>query len=256
MLWNSTEALIFDAGVGTRMLKKYFRDYGISLPPFTSILVTHDHADHVKCVGSLSHEHSLSVYATLAVHEGIDKNYCVNRKVSNGLRHYVDYEKTIEIGSFSVTPFLVPHDSTDNVGYQVVWRDVTFVIITDAGCVTENMAEHIRKANYLVLEANHDIEMLDQGPYPYILKQRIKSDTGHLSNMECARALIQYATPLLKHVWLCHLSQENNHPVLAQKTVEQLLRENGIVPGKDFKIDVLRRRGVTGIFELDDAIEG
>lgn len=255
MLWDSTEALIIDAGVGTRMLKKYFREYGISLPPFTSILITHDHADHVKCVGSLSHEHTLSVYATQAVHDGIDKNYCVNRKVPSGLRHYVDYEKAVEIGNFRVTPFPVPHDSTDNVGYQVEWQDKVFVIITDAGCVTESMAAHIRQANYLVLEANHDLEMLDQGPYPYILKQRIKSDTGHLSNVDCAKALIQFATPSLKHVWLCHLSQENNHPVLAEKTVEQLLREHGVVAGKNFKLDVLRRRGVTGIFELEDVTE-
>ena len=250
MLWNSTEALIIDAGVGTRMLKKYFKDYGVSLPPLTSILITHDHADHVKCVGSLSHEHALSVYATLAVHNGIDKNVCVNRKVPNSLRHYVEYERTVEIGSFRVTPFPVPHDSTDNVGYQVEWQGVNFVIITDAGCVTEAMAEHIRQADYLVLEANHDVEMLDNGPYPYVLKQRIKSDAGHLSNADCAKALIQYATPRLRHVWLCHLSQENNHPVLAQKTVEQLLREHGIVAGKDFEIDVLRRRGVTGSFAV------
>ena len=250
LLWTSTDALFIDAGVGTRMLKKYFREYGISLPPFCSILVTHDHADHVKSVGSLSHEHGLPVYATAAVHDGIDKNYCVSRKVQMASRRYVDYERTEQLGDFMVTPFHVPHDSRDNVGYEIVWHDTCFVIITDAGCVTDQMATHIRRANFLVLEANHDIEMLERGPYPPILKQRIKSNTGHLSNADCAETLVAHATPLLHHVWLCHLSQENNHPVLAEKTVEQTLRAHGIVVGVDFQLDVLRRRGVTGIFEL------
>ncbi|MCR4919183.1 MAG: MBL fold metallo-hydrolase [Prevotella sp.] len=255
LLWTSTDALFIDAGVGIRLLKKYFAEYGVSLPHFCSILVTHDHADHVKCVGALCHDHSLPVYATAAVHHGIDRNYCVGRKVPAAYRRYLSYGQTEEVGAFRVTPFRVPHDSTDNVGFQIMWNNVCFVIITDAGCVTEEMAEHIRQANYLVIEANHDIEMLDNGPYPRILKERIKSDTGHLSNTACAQAVLQNATPKLRHVWLCHLSQENNHPVLAQKTMEATLRNNGIIVGIDFKLDVLRRRGVTGVYYLDPANE-
>ncbi len=250
LLWTSTDALFIDAGVGTRLLKKYFAEYGVSLPPFCSILVTHDHADHVKCVGALCHDHSLPVYATAAVHNGIDRNYCVSRKVPVGYRKYLTYGQTENVGAFRVTPFRVPHDSTDNVGFQIMWNNVCFVIITDAGCVTTDMAEYIHRANYLVIEANHDLEMLDSGPYPMILKERIKSDTGHLSNVNCGQAIVQYASPQLRHVWLCHLSQENNHPVLAQKTVETILRSNGIVCGVDFRLDVLRRRGVTGVFDL------
>ena len=107
--------------------------------------------------------------------------------------------------------------------------------MTDVGHVTEQMQSYIGEANYLVIEANYDTEMLYGGTYPAHLKSRIDGPTGHLSNKDCGEALANYATANLKHVWLCHLSEENNHPVLALKTIEQTLRSYGLVMGKDFK---------------------
>lgn len=112
------------------------------------------------------------------------------------------------------------------------------------------MQQHISDANYLVLEANYDEEMLRTGPYPQHLKERIASGSGHLSNKACGEALANYATPALRHVWLCHLSEENNHPILAQKTVEQILSSYGILPGKDFLVDVLKRKTPSELYEL------
>lgn len=122
--------------------------------------------------------------------------------------------------------------------------------MTDVGHLTEEMLGYIGEANYLVLEANHDVEMLLRGTYPQYLKERIMGQFGHLSNADCAKALAENATGNLRHVWLCHLSEENNHPELARKTVEQTLRSYGIVAGKDFQVDVLRRKMPTGVFEL------
>ena len=122
--------------------------------------------------------------------------------------------------------------------------------MTDAGHVTEEMKGYIKEANYLVLEANHDEEMLIGGPYPQYLKERVQSDKGHLSNKACAIALAENASQELRHVWLCHLSQENNHPELARKTVEFILGSYGIVAGKDFKLDVLKRKTPSDIFDL------
>ena len=122
--------------------------------------------------------------------------------------------------------------------------------MTDVGHVTDEMKSFINEANYLVIEANHDEEMLLQGPYPQYLKNRIMGSEGHLSNKDCAKALAENATPALRHVWLCHLSEENNHPELARKTVEMILQSYGIIPGKDFMLDVLKRKTPTGIFEL------
>ena len=205
-LYTGTDALMIDAGVGVRTLKKHFYAYGISLQETRHILVTHDHADHVKAVGALSTGLALPVYST--------------------------------------------HDSSDNVGYKIRCQGITFCLMTDVGHLTEEMLGYIGEANYLVLEANHDVEMLLRGTYPQYLKDRIMGQFGHLSNADCAKALAENATGNLRHVWLCHLSEENNHPELAHKTVEQTLRSYGIVVGKDLQVDVLRRKMPTGVFEL------
>lgn len=250
VLYTDNDALMIDAGVGVRALKKHAKNYGLAMSRLHHLLITHDHADHIKCVGSLSHEFHLPVYATEAVHHGIDRNYCVARKVDAELRHYLVPGQAIELGTFRVTPFSVPHDSSDNVGYQVEALGVTFCIITDAGHVTEEMGQYIARANYLVLEANHDVEMLINGPYPPHLKSRIQSGTGHLNNRDCGEAIAQNMGQQLRHVWLCHLSQENNHPELARKTVEAILRSYGIVAGKDLQLDVLKRTMPTGPYDL------
>ena len=250
LLYTDTDALIIDAGVGIRTLKKHFRDYGLSMSKVRHVLITHDHADHIKCVGSMSHELQVPIYATKTVHSGIDRNYCVARKVDASLRRYVEPSVPFQIGDFTVTPFHVPHDSSDNVGYFIEADGVTFCLMTDVGHVTDEMASFIGRAQYLVIEANHDKEMLQHGPYPQFLKDRITNGTGHLNNELCGEAIDKNMGEHLCHVWLCHLSEENNHPELARKTVETVLRSYGLVVGKDFLLEVLKRTKPTGIFEL------
>ena len=242
--------MLIDTGVGVRLLKKHFKDYGLSLAQVRYLLITHDHADHIKSVGSISYDYHLPVYATATVHKGIDRNYCVQRKVAQELRRYVTPGETMMIGDFKVTPFSVPHDASDNVAYEIEAEGVTFCIMTDVGCVTDELSGFITRANYLVIEANHDLEMLAQGPYPQHLKSRIQSDTGHLSNEACGEAIAKNMGEQLRYVWLCHLSEENNHPELARKTVEQVLRSYGIVAGKDFGLEVLKRTVPSGVFDL------
>ena len=249
-LYTETDGLVIDAGVGLRTLKKYVRDFGLSLSQVHHVLITHDHADHIKCVGSLSHDQHLPVYATKTVHSGIDRNYCVSRKVESALRRYVVPGETMAVGAFSVTPFSVPHDSSDNVGYMIEVGGLSFCIMTDVGSVTDEMTSFISRADYLVIEANHDLEMLLNGPYPDHLKRRIRSGTGHLNNVLCGETIAKHMSERLRYVWLCHLSEENNHPELARKTVEAQLRSYGIVVGKDLQLEVLKRTMPTGIFEL------
>ena len=249
-LFTETEGLMIDIGVGIRTLKKHFRDYGLSLSSIHHVCITHDHADHIKSVGSISHEYHLPIYATAKVHAGIDRNYCVQRKLTTDSRRVITIGEPTQIGCFHVTPFSVPHDATENVGYQIEAEGITFCIITDAGSVTDEMCTYISRADYLVIEANHDVEMLAQGPYPQHLKNRILSAAGHLSNHACAVAIAENMKESLKHVWLCHLSEENNHPELARKTVETITRQYGIVVGKDFELEVLKRNTPTGIYTL------
>lgn len=254
LLYTEEEMIIIDAGVGVRTLKKHLKSYGLSIRDALGILITHDHADHVRSVGCLSHDYNLPVYTTVGAHDGITKNWSVRKKIEPELVKVVEKASPFKLGSFTITPFGVPHDSTDNVGYRIVYNDIVFVLMTDIGHLTEEMKSYIAEANYLVIEADYEPQMLQAGPYPQHLKDRIAGPYGHQSNKECAEALSQFATPKLKHVWLCHLSDENNHPDLAEKTVKQLLREHGIVAGNeksaDFALDVLKRKTPSNIFDL------
>lgn len=250
LLMTDGDNLMIDAGIGIRHLKKHFTNHQMKITSLQRILITHDHADHVKSVGYLSTELEIPVYATKSVHEGIYKNYCVKKKVPMDKQISIEKDETIQLGDFKVTPFHVPHDSLDNVGYTIEVEGIVFSIITDCGHVTDRIAEAIGKSNYLVLEANHDNEMLAKGPYPPFLKVRVASNTGHLSNTQCAEALVNHATPELRHVWLCHLSEHNNHPELVRKTIEEELRQHGIIAGADFIVDVLKRKQPSEIFKL------
>lgn len=249
-LSTATDGLLIDIGVGIRTLKKHFRDYGVCLDSVKRILITHDHADHIKSVGAFSHDYNVPVFATQKVHRGIDHNYCVQRKLTLDHKKYVEPGVAMQLGKFCVTAFRVPHDASENVGYRIEAEGIVFVIITDAGSVTDEMKAQISSANYLVIEANHDAEMLDNGPYPAYLRMRIKSNIGHLSNAECGMCLAENMTESLRHIWLCHLSEENNHPELARKTVDGILRSYGIIPGKDVELEVLKRKMPSGVYEL------
>ena len=250
-LATETDALLIDVGIGLRGLKKDCREYGINLSLVHHVLVTHDHADHIKSVGSFSHDNQIPVYATRDVHIGINRNYCVAQKIAPEMAHILEKGVTQQIGEFQVTPFSVPHDSSDNVGYFIEAGDTNICFITDAGVVTDEMKSYIQRARHLVIEANHDTERVLSGPYPKFLKERILSGTGHLSNKDCAQAIVDNMSDFLQHIWLCHLSEENNHPELARKTVETVLRSYGVVPGTDVQLEVLKRTTPTGPYDLE-----
>lgn len=249
-LFTETDGLIIDSGIGLRTIKKTFREYGLRLDQIHNMVVTHDHSDHVKASGAVSMAFGIPVYATQLVHDGIKRNYCIKKKIPASQQRIVTKGQTTQIGDFTVTPFAVPHDSMDNVCYKIEYGGVVFALITDVGHVTEEIARLINSADYLVIEANHEIEMLDAGPYPQHLKERIKSPTGHLSNDDCAKAIADNRSERLKHIWLCHLSGENNTPERAAETVGSILASRGVKLGEDFKMDVLSRRFPCGIFDL------
>ncbi len=251
MLSTASDALLIDVGVGLRGLKKDCRQYGISLSQVHHVLITHDHADHIKSVGSFSHDYHVPVYTTQTVHEGINRNYCVTQKVADDQVYILEKGQTVQIGEFQVTPFAVPHDSSDNVGYFIEAAGTNFCIMTDAGCVTDEMKGYIQRARHLVIEANHDTEMVLSGPYPRFLKDRILSGRGHLSNRDCAQAVVDNMSDFLQHIWLCHLSQENNHPELARKTMETVLSSHGVLPGVDVQVEVLKRNSPSGPYDLE-----
>lgn len=248
-LATEDSAILIDAGVGFRVIKKELDKVGQSLDKARAVFVTHDHADHINSLLGLTIRCYLPVYATAEVHRGISKSYCLKKELDRSYVKYVTKEETVERGEFRVTPFEVPHDSTDSVGYCIEVQGLTFVFLTDLGHITETAARYISRANILIMEANHDETMLKNGHYSPHLKQRIASPTGHLSNRTTAEYLANHFPAGLRHIFLCHLSKDNNHPELAIKTVELALKEHGITVGKDVELTALRRTQPSELYQ-------
>jgi phosphoribosyl 1,2-cyclic phosphodiesterase len=249
-LGTSSYGILIDAGIGARQIKKNLKDHGINFDTVQAILVTHDHADHIKSVGYLGETLNIPVYATEMVHDGIRRSRFVE-EVLIQYRRVVEKEVPFFIQDFKITAFEVPHDSSDNVGYAIEYKEQTFVILTDAGHITETVRTFVSKANHLVIETNYDEVMLQSGAYPAFLKERVSSSTGHLSNRDAADFIASIFTPALKNIWLCHLSRDNNHPELAYKTVEYRLLQDGIKVGKDVSLAALKRMTPSEIYEFD-----
>ncbi len=245
------QGILIDLGLGIRTFKKYYKDYGLSFGEIQGILVTHNHTDHTKAVGVLSNEFHIPVFTTEAVHEGMLRNVFLTKKVKHSEIRIVHHDNSFEVGPFKITAFPVPHDSHGNNGYIIEAEGKTLVIITDIGHATDEIKQAINKAEYLIVESNYDPEMLEKGKYPIHLKRRIKGPYGHIANAEIASVLAENLNKdKIKHIWLCHLSEENNTPELARKTNINKLKEQGFKICTDVQLTALPRRTPYGLIEL------
>ncbi len=242
--------ILIDAGISTRSIKKALKDNNIPMEKIVALCITHDHADHIKAAGSLGEKMGIPVYTTAAIMAGMNRNYCMTDKIYSAHREIVK-EVPFMIRDFELTAFEVPHDGSDNVGYRLRYGNHTFVLATDMGHITETAARYITQANYLVIEANYDATMLQNGPYPLYLKRRIVAPRGHMDNAETAEFLATHYTPALTHIFLCHLSLDNNHPQLAYKTVEGRLYREGIRVGKDVQLATLARNHPSDLYNFE-----
>jgi phosphoribosyl 1,2-cyclic phosphodiesterase len=247
---NASCGILIDAGIGVRTIKKNLKAIGLEFHNIWGVFVTHDHADHIRAVGSIGEIHHVPVYATRKMHEGIHNSYCVTEKL-NGSKRYIEKNETIEIAGFRITSFQVSHDATDSVGYTVEYQGKRFTFATDQGYVCEEASKHLRKANYMVFEANYDEGMLASGPYPAVLKSRIRSKTGHLSNNQTGEFLAENYQHHWEAIFLCHLSKENNHPDVAFTTVRSYLEKKNIRVGKDLTMIALNRFSPTELYVLE-----
>jgi phosphoribosyl 1,2-cyclic phosphodiesterase len=243
------ESLLVDAGIGIRTIKKRLADAGLSFGGLRGVLVTHEHSDHIRGIGSLGKRHALPIYGTGEVLKRLTASYYVSA-LGTGVCHTVIKEETFEIGSFRVTAFEIPHDSVDNVGYFIECNGVRLMVATDVGDMTEAIGRFLRKASHVVIEANYDAAMLAGGSYPQMLKTRITGRRGHMSNAETGEVLARFYHTDLQEIWLCHLSGENNLPDVARRTVADRLKAAGVEVGKDVRLDVLLRGEVSDIYHL------
>ena len=225
-LATDNTAILVDAGIGIRTIKKVFKERMLNLEGIQAVLVTHDHADHIKAVGHLGEKHGIPVYTTPEIHEGMKHSYCMTERLSPERTRFIRKEETFSVGDFTITCF-------------------------DIGHITPTASRFIQQADYLILEANYDDSMLQMGPYPQHLKERIAGPNGHMSNHEMADYLSHHFPQRLKHLWLCHLSKDNNHPELAFKTVELAFRQENIIVGKDVEVTPLKRTTPSEMYILE-----
>lgn len=208
--------VIIDAGVSPRRLKKELQYEGLCFDDFSAVLVTHDHADHIRSLGSFCKHISKPVWATEELHRALSRHMMTRYQITD-YRMELGEGRWNEIvpGRIRARYFVVPHDASQTVGYAILLDDYKFVIMTDIGAMTEEAMNWARQADTVVIESNYDPEMLRLGPYPPDLQARIRGGHGHLSNPECAEAIRAFNHDGLKHIFLCHLSEHNNTPELA-----------------------------------------
>ena len=252
-LGTRRQGILIDAGISARSIQKYLREMGLDFHNIMGVLVTHDHADHIRAVGTLGERVKLPIYTTAQIHEGIDRNYGVREKLRTS-RRYFERGVEWELFGMRINTFHIEHDSTDCLGYCIDYLGQRFVLMTDCGSVNPEMEEYIRTANHLVIEANHDEQMLLNGPYPTYLKERILSPKGHQSNRTCGKLLAENFHSGLRNVFLCHLSKENNDPEVALNTVCNCLEDKDIIPGQDLFVKPLARLEASPIYTLDNDI--
>jgi len=242
--------MLIDAGIGVRTIKKYLREYGIALETIMAVLVTHDHADHIKSISALAGKMNIPIYTTESIHNGIDRSKYCHEKLCNSARKIISKNTPFFIKDFEITAFEVPHDSIENVGYQIKVEGQTIVLATDIGRITNEIAHYAGTATHLIFESNYDEHMLRTGRYPDMLKRRIISGNGHLSNTLAGEFLANIFHPEMQEIWLCHLSNDNNRPEIAYKTVMEKLLEKGIKVGQDVALKTLLRGKPSALKEL------
>lgn len=224
---TENKALLIDAGVSLRMMKKIFLGVGLDTDSFSSVLVTHDHMDHVRNLGSYCKRLCKPVYASAVLRASHVLSSIYVRECCKSLEEGV----WNDVDGFKVRYFVVPHDATQTVGYAITIDNHKFVIMTDIGRMTKEALSFARQADTVVIESNYDVDMLISGSYPYDLKMRICKGNGHLSNDECAEAIKSFWHPGLRNLFLCHLSENNNTPELAYESALKALREIGVEKG-------------------------
>lgn len=227
---SGKHAIIIDAGVSLRRLKKILSDNGLDENSFSAILVTHDHMDHIRSLASYCKKLQKPVYATATLHSAMAAHSFGSPFLGQCRKDLVENEWN-EICGFKVRYFIVPHDATQTVGYYIIAGDHKFVIMTDIGRMTDEALQFASEADTVVVESNYDMDMLISGPYTHELKMRICQGHGHLSNDECAFAIRQFWHDGLRNIFLCHLSDHNNTPELAYVSALEALRQLGVEDG-------------------------
>jgi phosphoribosyl 1,2-cyclic phosphodiesterase len=237
---NLSRGILIDAGISAKTVRRNLRLIGVDFSQILGVFVSHDHVDHIKSIGTFGETFQIPVFATQKIHDGIDRSWGVTQKLDRSKR-FIDPGTDTQVGPFTLVSHLVSHDASESVCYQIKYMDHKILIATDLGTINEQLEMLIRQSDVVIIEANYDEKMLAEGTYPAYLKHRIASDKGHLCNDVTAGVLTANWHEGIKHVYLCHLSQDNNQPMIALNTIKQALLDAGIELDDSIKIEPLNR---------------
>ena len=235
LVYTEKTRILIDCGISGKTVEGGMKKIGIAPSELSAVLITHEHNDHISGVGVMTRRYNLPVFANEKT--WVAMSSCIGKIKEENKRIFENKEK-FRLGDIEVTPFKISHDAADPVGYSFEGEGKKISIATDIGMLEKSLFRAVKGSNAVLLESNHDRNMLEISNYPLPLKQRIRSDKGHLSNEEAG-----YAAKLLykmgtKKIMLGHLSRENNYPLLARQTVENILSEAGIDSQKDIILSV------------------
>ncbi|WP_294342021.1 MBL fold metallo-hydrolase [uncultured Clostridium sp.] len=238
--------ILIDAGMPGKYIEASLKEIGESPKFIDGIFITHEHSDHIKGVGVLSRKYNIPIYATEKT--WLEMEGRIGNIKEESVRRFNG--NSIDIKDITVNRFSTPHDAIDSSGYTVHHKDKKCAVVTDIGHFSYEIKDAIRNSDVILLESNHDVEMVKFGPYPYNLKRRILSSVGHLSNEDCGKAIIDILDGKEKTIFLGHLSNNNNYPDLAYETVKSILVEAKVDLEKEVKLYLAKREGPSEVIEI------
>lgn len=218
---NNEDAVLIDVGISCRETEIRMKQIGLDIKKVKAVFVSHEHTDHIKGVATLAHKYHIPIYITKATAKGL--------KLIKHLAKSFTEHISISVGGLIITPFSKQHDAADPHSFIVNYNNITVGVFTDIGIVCDNLKKYFTQCNAAFLEANYDDEMLDNGVYPQHLKNRIKSNVGHLSNKQALDLFINHKSNHLSYLLLSHLSKDNNSPKLAKELFETYAKETKII---------------------------
>ena len=238
---NDRTHVLIDAGISKKRIENGLNGIGLKGEELDAIFITHEHADHIQGLGVMARKYGIPMYGTAGTIKAILAAGKIG-KVDETLFHPIVADEDFKIGDMAVHPLNISHDAAEPVAYVVKSGDKSAAVVTDLGNYNEYLVENLQNMDMLLLEANHDVKMLEVGVYPYPLKQRILSDRGHLSNECSGQFLCRLLHDKVKKIFLGHLSKENNYPQLAYETVRmEVTMGNTPYKGSDFPIEIANR---------------
>lgn len=247
---NDNTHVLIDAGISGKRIEEGLNKIGLSTKDLDGILITHEHVDHIAAIGVLSRKYEIPLYATKGTFEGVLNGKSIG-KIDTGLFNVVKAEQEFSIEDLTVKPIQVSHDANEPVAYRIEYGNSAVGVCTDLGTYDERTVKGFAGVNALLIEANHDVNMLQVGSYPYYLKQRILGDKGHLSNENCGRLLCRLLHDDMKAIYLGHLSHENNLAELAYEAVRlEILMDECEYKPNDFEIKVAKRGEISDLIAV------